>query len=308
MQYPLSSYRGVDIVHETIPSDVRTIWRKQNFTDQSLDGHLGFYEDRNGLLYPVYQDDYRYRGVMLPQGYEPTNEHALMGATFLASAGHGTVEILEQVLGIPSAYAGVSSLSSNVMQKALTLYGGTVMAMGSEALKTIMKAHPYMAAVTTGLALDTMLNNGRLSRALVDAVERGLDYTSDLLNALDRLVEMGRGNFSTLTTLEQLDSLVVKQKIVTQLKARANAQSSTGMPEPNKDDESDDEGEDFHERACERAKRLDDQRFKVSRALEEVERFLGRGYKDMELGLSGEEDPKLPEEFRTDEWWKKRGL
>lgn len=27
-----------------------------------------------------------------------------------------------------------------------------------------------------------------------------------------------------------------------------------------------------------------------------------------ELGLSGEEDPKLPEEFRTDEWWKKRGL
>ncbi|PFX11087.1 hypothetical protein AWC38_SpisGene25443, partial [Stylophora pistillata] len=103
---------------------------------------------------------------MIPRRYEPTDEHALMGAIFLSAAGEGTLEILEKMLGIPHVYANTHGLQPGGMQQALTLYGGTAMAMGSEALKTLMKAHPYMAAVTTGLALDTMLNNGELTKGM----------------------------------------------------------------------------------------------------------------------------------------------
>jgi hypothetical protein len=169
MEKPIAVFKGECLTHTNVPAHIRRQWWThegfETFTN-SLAGTSSLQDPRNGLCYPLYSVNYRNPQAMIPRSYEPTDEHALMGATFLSAAGEGTLEILEKMLGIPSVYANTHGLQPGGMQQALTLYGGTAMVMGSEALKTLMKAHPYMAAVTTGLALDTMLNNGELTKVM----------------------------------------------------------------------------------------------------------------------------------------------
>jgi hypothetical protein len=231
MRSPLSRYRGVDIVHETIPSNVRTIWRKQNFTDQSLDGYLGFYEDRNGLLYPVYQDDYRRRGVMLPKGYELRDEHVNVGYELLENLGDCGTQILEELIGIP---------------KQVHANPGVVMGRGCQAL-----------AATTGLALDTMLNNGELTKSVERAIKgkvRGIYIHIQLINeVVQELVRNGLGTKKEGKKLEKVISNAMNQ----------NPQDF----EPDSDDEK------------EKEEGNDNSKTKIDKLNKDIRDFLGKDYK-----------------------------
>lgn len=126
---------------------------------------------------------------ILVKSYVPKDKHALMGVTFLQAAGNGTLTILEEVLGIPKqahASMNLQVLQSTGFKELATLTTGTGVALTSEALKTLMKTNPYTGALAVGLALDTMLNNGELTKALAEMVKSSVgEVVQSANNAMD---------------------------------------------------------------------------------------------------------------------------
>ena len=139
MERPIAQFKGTTIVRAHIPKTIRyELWPKtmQNFK-KSLAGTSSLQDPRNGLCYPLYSVNYRNPQVMLPKGYMPTEEHQILGASILEVSGKNEGPLLENVFGIPPQYS--RSLLERRKLKALT-----------------------DLTLTTGLATQTMLENGRL--------------------------------------------------------------------------------------------------------------------------------------------------
>ncbi|PFX11059.1 hypothetical protein AWC38_SpisGene25505, partial [Stylophora pistillata] len=95
------------------------------------------------------------------------------------------LEILEQVLGIPQAYANVGVLelqNTGGVQNLLATYGGSAIALGNEAVHELMKRHPVALTVVAGLALDTMFNNGELVKSLDRLIESSAEHVVQTVN------------------------------------------------------------------------------------------------------------------------------
>ncbi|MCP4923422.1 MAG: hypothetical protein GY915_05240, partial [bacterium] len=141
---------------------------------------------RNGLNYPWVPGYYgRVSTVMLPSGYQPKESHALLGASFMNASGPGGIQILEKLLGIPEAHAskGLSSLQNGGLEAFLVTCGVTTTgALSSEVLKGVIKRQPVALALTAGLALDTMFNNGEFTKSLTKLTGKALRATQ---NAMD---------------------------------------------------------------------------------------------------------------------------
>ncbi|MCP4923357.1 MAG: hypothetical protein GY915_04900 [bacterium] len=111
---------------------------------------LSFHDEKNGLQYPWYPGYYRLSDVMLPRGYAPQEDHENLGLSFLKATGQDTLEILERVLGIPQAHASVGLLeiqNTGGLQNVLATYGGASLAMGNQAIQTLIKRKRLMKRI-----------------------------------------------------------------------------------------------------------------------------------------------------------------
>ncbi|PFW97864.1 hypothetical protein AWC38_SpisGene25720, partial [Stylophora pistillata] len=144
---------------------------------------------------------------MLPKGYELRDEHVNVGYELLENLVDCGTQILEELIGIP---------------KQVHANPGVVMGRGCQAL-----------AATTGLALDTMLNNGELTKSVERAIKskvRGIYIHIQLINeVVQELVRNGLGTKKEAKKLEKVISNAINQ----------NPQDF----EPDDDEEKEDRGE-----------------------------------------------------------------
>jgi hypothetical protein len=140
MEKPIAVFKGERLTHTNVPAHIRRQWWThegfETFTN-SLAGTSSLQDPRNGLCYPLYSVNYRNPQAMLPKGYRPTEEHQMLGASIIEVSGKNVGPLLENVFGIPPQYS--RSLLERRKLKALT-----------------------DLTLTTGLATQTMLENGRL--------------------------------------------------------------------------------------------------------------------------------------------------
>ncbi|PFX11140.1 hypothetical protein AWC38_SpisGene25349 [Stylophora pistillata] len=163
MEHPIAQFKGTTITRSHIPKTIRyEVWPKtmKNFKN-SLAGTSSLQDPRNGLCYPLYSVNYSNPHAMLPRGYEPTEQHALLGMAFLQASGKESAEILESALGILSHYTetNLRSFQNGGLQKALVSHAQT-----PGDIEAHIRDQSVALTLTTGLALHTLIEKAGLNQ------------------------------------------------------------------------------------------------------------------------------------------------
>ncbi len=211
---PIAKFKGKPLAgNHDVPKHFQHMWSRNRTFSYNYGGQKTVHDPRNGLNYPWVPGYYgRVSTVMLPSGYQPKESHALLGASFMNASGPGGVRILEELLGIPEAHArkGLLPLQRGGLEEFLVTCGVTTTgALSSEVLKIVIKRHPVALALTAGLALDTMFNNGELSKFILEGLERGWDRVYDNLGSLNNVVtELLRKGLGSQQELKKLENIL----------------------------------------------------------------------------------------------------